>query len=45
MSKKNTILLIIVAAVIVLLGNSLYIVSQPEQAIVLQFGDPVREVK
>ena len=45
MSKKNTILLIIVAAVIVLLGNSLYIVSQPEQAIVLQFGEPVREVK
>lgn len=38
-------MLIIVAAVIVLLGNSLYIVSQPEQAIVLQFGEPVREVK
>ena len=35
---------VVVAAVIVLL-SSVYIVYQPEQAIVLQFGEPVRVVK
>ena len=35
-----------VLAVIVFVGlNSLYIVAQPEQAIVLQFGEPIRLVK
>ena len=35
---------VVVAAVIVLLSSA-YIVYQPEQAIVLQFGEPVRVVK
>lgn len=35
-----------VSAVIVFVGlNSLYVVAQPEQAIVLQFGEPIRLVK
>ena len=34
-----------VAAVIIVLLSSAYIVYQPEQAIVLQFGEPVRVVK
>ena len=35
-----------VLAVIVFVGlNSLYVVAQPEQAIVLQFGEPIRLVK
>lgn len=35
-----------VLAIIVFVGlNSLYIVAQPEQAIVLQFGEPIRLVK
>lgn len=33
------------AAVVIVLANSLYVVSQVEQAIVLQFGEPVRVVK
>ncbi len=45
MSNTKLTALIIAAFVVFLLGNSLYIVSQPEQAIVLQFGDPVRLVK
>lgn len=36
---------VIVAAVIIVLLSSAYIVYQPEQAIVLQFGEPVRVVK
>lgn len=35
----------IVLAVFFVLANSLYVVSQIEQAIVLQFGEPVRVVK
>lgn len=35
-----------ILAVIVFVGlNSLYVVAQPEQAIVLQFGEPIRLVK
>jgi membrane protease subunit HflC len=36
---------VIIAAVIIVLLSSAYIVYQPEQAIVLQFGEPVRVVK
>lgn len=36
---------VIVAAVIIVVLSSAYIVYQPEQAIVLQFGEPVRVVK
>lgn len=36
---------VMVAAVIIVLLSSAYIVYQPEQAIVLQFGEPVRVVK
>ena len=35
----------IIAAAVILLFSSIYIVSQTEQAIVLQFGEPVRVVK
>ncbi|MBQ2810665.1 MAG: protease modulator HflC [Alphaproteobacteria bacterium] len=35
----------IVAALVILLLSSVYIVNQTEQAIVLQFGEPVRVVK
>ncbi len=38
-------LLIILAVTIVVLSGSLYVVNQTEQAIVLQFGEPVRLVK
>ncbi len=38
-------LLIILAVTVVVLSGSLYIVNQTEQAIVLQFGEPVRLVK
>ena len=36
---------VIVAAAVIVLLSSAYIVYQPEQAIVLQFGEPVRVVK
>lgn len=38
-------LLIILAVTVVVLSGSLYVVNQTEQAIVLQFGEPVRLVK
>ena len=41
--KKNLHLILVGAAVLLVLASqSLYIVQQPEQAIVLQFGNPVR---
>lgn len=44
--KKNLHAIIIGAVLLVFLASqSLYIVQQPEQAIVLQFGDPVRLVQ
>ena len=44
--KKNLHVLAFIAVLCVVLGfQSLYIVRQPEQAIVLQFGDPVRLVQ
>lgn len=36
---------IIVAAVLIIAADSLFVVKQTEQAIVLQFGEPVREIK
>ena len=44
--KKNLHFIFIgVALLLVFISQSIYIVQQPEQAIVLQFGDPVRLVK
>ncbi|MBR5598805.1 MAG: protease modulator HflC [Alphaproteobacteria bacterium] len=44
--KKNLHLILIGAFVLlIILFQSLYVVMQPEQAIVLQFGDPVRLVQ
>lgn len=44
--KKNLHLILIGAVfVLILASQSLYIVQQPEQAIVLQFGDPIRLVQ
>ncbi len=46
MNDKSKVFLIVLAAIILLIGaNTFYVVSQTEQAIVLQFGEPVREVK
>lgn len=46
MNDKTKVFFFAVAAVLLFVAaNSFYIVSQPEQAIVLQFGEPVREVK
>lgn len=46
MSDKIKIaIVVVVAAIVFVLANSLYIVKQTEQAIVLQFGEPVRVVK
>ena len=43
MIKKNLhYILIAIAVLLVVASQSLYIVQQPEQVIVLQFGDPVR---
>ncbi len=44
-NKVKTYGLIGAAAVVALLLSSLYVVNQTEQAIVLQFGEPVREIK
>ncbi|MBR2274121.1 MAG: protease modulator HflC [Alphaproteobacteria bacterium] len=44
--KKNLHLVLITVFFVIILGmQSFYIVQQPEQAIVLQFGDPVRLVQ
>ncbi len=45
MKKNLHFILIGVAVLLVIAAQSLYIVQQPEQAIVLQFGDPVRLVQ
>ena len=46
MNDKSKVFLTVLAAIILLIGaNTFYVVSQTEQAIVLQFGEPVREVK
>lgn len=43
--KMKIYLIAIAAAVIFVLANAIYIVNQTEQALVLQFGEPVRVVK
>ncbi len=46
MNDKSKVFLIVLATIILLVAaNTFYVVSQTEQAIVLQFGEPVREVK
>lgn len=45
MKKNLNFILIGIAILLVVIMQSLYIVQQPEQAIVLQFGDPVRLVQ
>ena len=45
MSKLKVFLISIIVIAAFVLANTLYVVSQAEQAIVLQFGEPVRLVK
>ncbi len=45
MKKNLHIILVGIAVIVLILSQSLYIVMQPEQAIVLQFGSPVRLVQ
>lgn len=45
MSKLKIFLIVIIVIAAFILANTLYVVSQAEQAIVLQFGEPVRLVK
>jgi len=43
--KKGTLLIIIIVAILFLANLSLFIVDETKQAIVLQFGKPIRAVK
>jgi membrane protease subunit HflC len=43
--KLKIILSVVLIAVLIVLANSVFILNQTEQAIVLQFGQPVREIK
>jgi membrane protease subunit HflC len=43
--KKGTLLIIIIVAIIFLANLSLFIVDETKQAIVLQFGKPIRAIK
>lgn len=43
--KMKIFSIILLAAVVIVAANALYVVGQAEQAIVLQFGEPVRVVK
>lgn len=45
MKKNLNLILFGLGVALILISQSLYIVNQPEQAIVLQFGDPVRLVQ
>lgn len=45
MSKLKIFLIVIIVIATFVLANTLYVVNQAEQAIVLQFGEPVRLVK
>ena len=45
MSKLKIFLIVIIVIAAFILANTLYVVNQAEQAIVLQFGEPVRLVK
>ena len=43
--KMKIVLGVIVAAVLIIAADSVFILNQTEQAIVLQFGEPIREIK
>ena len=43
--KMKIVLGVIVAAVLIVAADSVFILNQTEQAIVLQFGEPIREIK
>ncbi|OQY39538.1 HflC protein [Candidatus Atribacteria bacterium 4572_76] len=43
--KKGTLLIILIVAILVLANLSLFIVDETKQAIVLQFGKPIRAIK
>ncbi|MBE3090900.1 MAG: protease modulator HflC [Candidatus Atribacteria bacterium] len=43
--KKGTLLIILIVAILFLANLSLFIVDETKQAIVLQFGKPIREIK
>jgi len=43
--KKGTLLIILIVAILILANLSLFIVDETKQAIVLQFGKPIRVIK
>ena len=43
--KMKVVFGVIIAAVLIVSADSLFVLSQTEQAIVLQFGEPIREIK
>ncbi|GAI10604.1 unnamed protein product, partial [marine sediment metagenome] len=43
--KKGTLLIILIVAILFLANLSLFIVDETKQAIVLQFGKPIRAIK
>ena len=43
--KMKVVFGVIIAAVLIVAADSLFVLSQTEQAIVLQFGEPIREIK
>lgn len=43
--KKGTLLIVLIVAILFLANLSLFIVDETKQAIVLQFGKPIREIK
>ncbi|MEE8564590.1 MAG: protease modulator HflC, partial [Atribacterota bacterium] len=43
--KKGTVLIILIVAILFLANLSLFIVDETKQAIVLQFGKPIRSIK
>ncbi len=43
--KKGTLLIILIVAILFLANSSLFIVDETRQAIVLQFGKPIRAIK
>ncbi|HAJ32189.1 MAG TPA: protease modulator HflC [Candidatus Atribacteria bacterium] len=43
--KKGTLLIILIVAILILANLSLFIIDETKQAIVLQFGKPIRAIK
>lgn len=43
--KKGTLLIVLIVAILILANMSLFIVDETKQAIVLQFGKPIRTIK